>query len=56
MLGARRQRPLTIAGPLGTIARLPHIAEALFPGSGGMTPKFPLDIVEKGKPMMNLVE
>ena len=46
MLGAKRQRPLTIAGPPGTAARLPAITEALFPGSGGMRPKFPLEIVE----------
>jgi len=46
MLGTKRARPLTIAGPPGTAARLPHITEALFPGSGGMRPKFPLDIVD----------
>jgi ribonuclease BN (tRNA processing enzyme) len=48
MLGARRSRPLTIAGPRDTRARLGAIAEALFPGSQTMVPKFPLDYVELG--------
>ena len=46
MLGARRSRPLTIAGPHDTRARMAAIAEALFPGSVAMVPKFPLDYVE----------
>lgn len=46
MLGAKRQTPLTVAGPQGTKAHLPKVQEALFPGSGGMTPKFDLDIIE----------
>jgi ribonuclease BN (tRNA processing enzyme) len=46
MLGARRSRPLTIAGPRDTRARMAAIAEALFPGSAVMVPKFPLDYVE----------
>jgi ribonuclease BN (tRNA processing enzyme) len=46
MLGTKRRTPLTIAGPPGTAARLPAIAQALFPGSGGMQPKFPLDVVD----------
>jgi len=46
MLGARRSRPLTIAGPHDTRARMAVIAEALFPGSEVMVPKFPLDYVE----------
>ena len=46
MLGARRSRPLTIAGPRETRARMGAIAEALFPGSAVMTAKFPLDYVE----------
>ncbi len=46
MLGARRSRPLTIAGPHDTRARMAAIAEALFPGSEVMVPKFPLDYVE----------
>ncbi len=46
MLGTRRQTPLTIAGPPGTAARLPAITEALSPGSGGMQPKFPLEVID----------
>lgn len=46
MLGAKRQTPLTIAGPRETAARLPDIQEALFPGSDAMTPKFDVDVVE----------
>lgn len=42
MLGTKRTRPLTIAGPPGTAQRLPVIHEALFPGSAGMKPKFDL--------------
>lgn len=46
MLGARRTRPLTIAGPRETRARLGQLMEALFPGSAVMTPRFPLHWVE----------
>ncbi len=46
MLGARRSRPLTIAGPRDLPARMDGIREALFPGSHVMTPKFPLDWIE----------
>jgi ribonuclease BN (tRNA processing enzyme) len=46
MLGARRTRPLTIAGPPGTRAHLTALQEALFPGSHVMVPKFPLARVE----------
>ena len=46
MLGARRSRSLTIAGPHDTRARMAAIVEALFPGSEVMVPKFPLDYVE----------
>jgi ribonuclease BN (tRNA processing enzyme) len=46
MLGARRSRPLTIAGPRDTRARMDTLAEALFPGSNVMMPKFPLEYVE----------
>jgi len=42
MLAARRERPLTIAGPAGTRAHLARLQEALFPGSHIMTPRFPL--------------
>jgi ribonuclease BN (tRNA processing enzyme) len=46
MLGAKRQTPLTIAGPVETQARLTQIREALFPGSGAMTPKFDVTMIE----------
>ncbi len=46
MLGARRDRPLTIAGPKNLEARLAEAAEVLFPGSNAMTPKFPIHYVE----------
>lgn len=46
MLGARRDRPLTIAGPKNLKERLDACMEVLFPGSGAMVPKFPLDYVE----------
>jgi ribonuclease BN (tRNA processing enzyme) len=46
MLAARRERPLTIAGPRDLQRRMGEIREALFPGSHVMTPKFPLSWVE----------
>ncbi|MBT4045371.1 MAG: MBL fold metallo-hydrolase [Rhodospirillaceae bacterium] len=46
MLGARRNRPLTIAGPKNLEARVVAAVEALFPGSGVMKPKFPLHFIE----------
>src|SRR6266852_2473134 len=46
MLGARRERPLIVAGPTGTTAHLATLREVLFPGSAIMTPKFPLDYRE----------
>lgn len=46
MLGARRDRALTIAGPKNLKARLDECMEILFPGSGEMVPKFPLHYVE----------
>lgn len=46
MLGTKRARPLTIAGPPGTAARLPVIFDALFPGSNVLEPKFPLDVID----------
>lgn len=42
MLAAKRERPVTVAGPAGTRAHLATLQEALFPGSHVMTPKFPL--------------
>ena len=46
MLGAKRTKPLTIAGPRETKQRLAEIGVALFPGMETMTPKFDLSIVE----------
>jgi len=46
MLGAKRIRPLTIAGPRDLRRRMDQIREALFPGSRVMTPTFPLTWVE----------
>lgn len=46
MLGARRERPLIVAGPPGTRAHLETLREALFPGSAIMVPKFPLEYRE----------
>ncbi len=42
MLGARRRRALTIAGPRDCERRLAEITAALFPGAEEMVPKFPL--------------
>jgi ribonuclease BN (tRNA processing enzyme) len=52
MLGARRTRPLTIAGPRDLRPRLDALREALFPGSSVMTPKFPIEwlAMEPGRP------
>jgi ribonuclease BN (tRNA processing enzyme) len=46
MLGAKRQTSLTIAGPRETRGHLPKVQDALFPGSGGMTPKFDVEVIE----------
>jgi ribonuclease BN (tRNA processing enzyme) len=46
MLGAKRERPLVVAGPPGTPAHLAALREALFPGSAVMIPKFPLEYRE----------
>ncbi len=46
MLGAKRQTPLVIAGPMDTKARLQFVANALMPGIDTMTPKFPVEYVE----------
>jgi ribonuclease BN (tRNA processing enzyme) len=59
MLGARRTRPLTIAGPPDLRARMDGIREALFPGSHVMTPRFPIDWIEmepgRAHPVLDLV-
>lgn len=46
MLGAKRDRPLTIAGPKNLKARLEEAREVLFPGSAAMAPKFPVTYIE----------
>lgn len=46
MLGAKRDRPLTIAGPRDTEARLAVVGEVMFPGMHVMSPKFHLSYVE----------
>jgi ribonuclease BN (tRNA processing enzyme) len=43
---SRRQRPLTIAGPAGTEARLTAAREALFPGSSQKPLRFELQFIE----------
>jgi ribonuclease BN (tRNA processing enzyme) len=59
MLAAKRTRPLIIAGPRDLRRRMDAIREALFPGSHGMTPSFPLTWVEmepgKPHPILDLV-
>jgi ribonuclease BN (tRNA processing enzyme) len=42
----RRTRPLTIAGPVGTAARLRQTMEAMFPGSTDIVRRYSLDVVE----------
>jgi ribonuclease BN (tRNA processing enzyme) len=56
MLAAKRTRPLIIAGPAGTQARMQAICETLFPGMHVMTPTFPLTYLEwdVGKPQQVL--
>jgi ribonuclease BN (tRNA processing enzyme) len=46
MLGSKRQRPLTIAGPPGMKAHLAALQEVLFPGSYVMAPRFSVRYVE----------
>lgn len=46
MLGAKRDRPLTIAGPKNLKSRLDECMAVLFPGSEAMEPNFPLHFVE----------
>jgi ribonuclease BN (tRNA processing enzyme) len=43
---ARRERPLTIAGPPGTRARLDAALEAFFPKAGGSKWRFPWNVQE----------
>lgn len=46
MLGAKRQRPLVVAGPKGTAEQMEIMREALFPGSHAMKPKFPYEYLQ----------
>jgi ribonuclease BN (tRNA processing enzyme) len=46
MLGARRARPLVVAGPRDLQRRMGQIQDALFPGSHVMATRFPLTWVE----------
>ncbi len=45
-LVSKRTRPLVIAGPLSTKARLVDAMEVLFPGSSGTQQRFSLDVLE----------
>jgi len=46
MLAAKRNRPLTVAGPQDTTERLKSLAAALMPGMHVMVPKFPITYVD----------
>jgi ribonuclease BN (tRNA processing enzyme) len=46
MLGAKRQRPLLIAGPKETTERMGDVAAALMPGMHVMSPKFAVTYVD----------
>ena len=48
MLGAKRERPLTVAGPRDLRYRMFMISEALFPGMHVMKPKFELALDRAG--------
>ena len=43
---SRRDKPLTIVGPVGTSERVPALMEAMFPGSSKNKWRFGLDIVD----------
>ena len=46
MLGAKRDRPLIIAGPRDIVSMLGAVRDALFPGMNVMVPKFDLEFIE----------
>tara|TARA_A100001011_G_C14271217_1_gene827073 strand:+ start:1348 stop:1869 length:522 start_codon:yes stop_codon:yes gene_type:complete len=46
MLGAKRTKPLIVAGPRELEKRLKNMCEALFPGMNTMSPKFDLQYIE----------
>ena len=41
-----RTRPLVVAGPAGVAAAVARALDVLFPGSGGLVPRFPVTYVE----------
>lgn len=43
---AGRTRPLVVAGPAGVAAAVARALEVLFPGSGGLAPRFPVTYLE----------
>src|ERR1700736_2089318 len=43
---AGRTQPLTVAGPPGTARRLAETMECMFPGSGAVRRRFPVDTIE----------
>jgi len=43
---SRRERPLVVAGPLGTRARVEAAMEVLFPGSASVAQRFPISFIE----------
>jgi ribonuclease BN (tRNA processing enzyme) len=43
---SRRSRPLVVAGPAGTAARVRDAMEVLFPGSSCVARRFPLEFLE----------
>ena len=46
MLGAKRERPLLVAGPIGIQQGVLAMQHALFPGMERMTPRFKVEFVE----------
>ncbi len=46
MLGSKREKPLTIIGPVGIEEHIKSLQEMLFPGSHIMKPKFTLKYIE----------
>ena len=56
---SKRTQPLTIAGPVGTAARVTALMEAMFPGSSGVQRKFTVEFVkltpDQQQPVGNLL-
>jgi len=55
MLSAKRDRPLTIAGPPDTTERLKSVAAALMPGMEVMVPRFPITYVDMPTQRVNQI-